>query len=113
MLNGFAIIKVCYNDNGARDSIKSVKAARFSSSDGKTIDLMGSIVSWSKSQIIAMIGDASESIKVFTAFDEDGRYTLDHEVEVYTFDGQNYLRIKNSPSLHDDLDEVPVYEAHC
>lgn len=113
MLNGFAIIKVCYKDNNTRDSIKSVKAGRFNSRDGKIIDGIGNIVSWSKGQIIDMITDVSEGIRVFTATALDDKYILEQEVEVCIYDGQKYIRTKGSSSMCDDLDEVPVYEAHC
>lgn len=113
MLNGFAIIKVCYKDNNVRDSIKSVKAGRFNSKDGKTIDSMGNIVSWSKGQIIGMINDVSEGIRVFTATALDDKYILGQEAEVHIFNEQKYLRTKGSSFMRDDLDEVPVYEAHC
>lgn len=113
MLNGYAVLKVCYNNNNTRDSIKSVKAARFHSQDGRIIDIVGSIVSWSKSQIIGMITDKSEEIRVFTATIEEDKYLLGSELDVYIHDGQKYLRAKGSSATGDDLNDVPLYEAHC
>jgi hypothetical protein len=106
-------MKVCYKDNTARENIKSVKAARFSSSDGKALDIIGNIVSWSKGQIIDMITDKSEKVRVFTATVEDDKYLLGPEVEVFNLDEKTYLRAVGSSATRDDLDEVPVYEAHC
>lgn len=112
MLNGYAIVKVCYNDNATKDNVKCVKAARFSSRDGKSIDIMGNIVSWSKDQIIEMIADVSSGIKVFTANMEDDKYFLGREVEVLNNEGQKHIRVKLSSSVKDDLDNIPTYQAH-
>jgi hypothetical protein len=60
-----------------------------------------------------MVTDDSEKIRVFTATEEDDKYLLGHEVEVYTNDGQKYLRTDKNPSTHDDLNDVPLYQAHC
>jgi hypothetical protein len=113
MLNGLAIVKVCYNDNTKRDTIKSVKAARFTSKDGKTTEIMGNIVSWSKGQIIGMLTDPSDKTRVFTATIENDICTLNQEVVVYPENEPKYIRTERSTSERDDLDEVPVYVAHC
>lgn len=112
MLNGFAIVKVCYNDCTIKDSIKCVKATRFSSKDGKSIDIMGNIVSWSKDQIIDMITDKSMETRVFTATIDDDKYLLGHEVEALSCNGQKFIRTKISSSMRDDLDDLPEYQAH-
>lgn len=113
MLNGIAIIKVCYFNNAIKDSIKSLKAARFTSRDGITIESMGNIVSWSKGQIIQMITDISEKEKVFTATVEDEKYSLGSEIEAYPNNEPKYLRLNKSSKEQDDLGDVPTYQAHC
>lgn len=113
MLNGIAILKVCYYDNTKRDSIKCVKAARFTSSDGKNIETIGNIVSWSKGQIIQMVSGLPDKTKVYTAAVSENVYSLGLEVEAYPESEPKYLRVKGSGSERDDLDEIPTYEAHC
>lgn len=109
MLTGFAIAKVCYRDNAKKDEIKSVKAARFRSSDGKKAEIYGSIASWSKGQIIDMITDESVQTKIFTLRNRDGEYELGAEVEVY--EGK-YIRMKGDNSEKDNLGDLPVYVSH-
>lgn len=111
MLTGFAITKVCYYDNEKRDSIKCVKAARFTSLDGKVIDELGKMVSWSKQQIIDMVTDKSVNTKVVTAINQDDIYYISHEVEAYPAENPKYIRTRGDSSERDNLDRIPVYQS--
>lgn len=111
MLKGFAITKVCYYDNEKKDSIKCVKAARFTSRDGKVIDEIGKMVSWSKEQIIGMITDTSVDTKVFTAVGQDDTFYLGPEVEACPAESPKYIRVKGDNSERDNLDKLPVYQS--
>lgn len=112
MITGFAITKVCYYDNEKRDSIKCVKAGRFTSRDGKVIDEIGKLVSWSKEQIIGMVIDPSEGTRVYTASGKDDVLYLGPEVEVYPAEYPKYIRTKGDNSERDNLDKLPVYQSH-
>lgn len=112
MLKGFAITKVCYYDNEKKDNIKCVKAARFTSRDGKVIDEIGKMVSWSKEQIIGMVTDTSDNIKIFTAISQDGTFYLGPEVEAYPAEHPKYIGIKGDKPERDNLGKLPVYQSH-